>query len=91
MSTSVRKTGMLADIRFTRDRMVLLFADGRELTVPLANFPRLARASRQELNDWRLIGSGIGIHWPQLDEDLSIQKLLDPAAPCVPTAKPRHS
>ncbi len=90
MSTSVRKSGILADICFGQGRMVLKFVDGRELSVPLANFPRLAGASEQELNDWRLIGSGVGIHWPQLDEDLSIQKLLDPNSPCVPPHKAQH-
>ncbi len=63
--------------------MALEFTGGRELSVRVRNFPRLAQATEQQLNDWRLIGSGSGIHWPQLDEDLSIKKLLDPSAPCV--------
>lgn len=63
--------------------MMLKFMDGRELSVPLVNFPRLANATERQLNNWRLIGSGIGIHWPDIDEDLSIKKLLDPTASCM--------
>jgi hypothetical protein len=50
--------------------------DGRELSVPLAWFPRLASASPEQLRTWRLIGGGVGIHWEELDEDLSVVGLL---------------
>lgn len=50
--------------------------DGRTITAPLAWFPRLVHGSADERNRWRLIGSGIGIHWPELDEDISVENLL---------------
>lgn len=51
-------------------------ADGRTITVPLAWFPRLAHGSEAERANWRLIGRGLGVHWPDLDEDISIESLL---------------
>jgi len=51
-------------------------ADGRNITVPLALFPRLSNGSAKERANWRLIGGGIGIHWPDLDEDISVASLL---------------
>ncbi len=51
-------------------------ADGRTITVPLAWFPRLAHGTAAERANWRLIAGGEGIHWPDLDEDLSVEGLL---------------
>jgi len=51
-------------------------ADGRSLTVPTTWYPRLAKASTRERNHWRLIGGGVGVHWPDLDEDISVEGLL---------------
>jgi hypothetical protein len=51
-------------------------ADGREITVPLAWFPRLRDASPVALTHWRLIGGGMGIHWPDIDEDILVESLL---------------
>lgn len=51
-------------------------ADGRTITVPTAWFPRLAHASESERSKWRIIGGGHGIHWPDLDEDISVESLL---------------
>ncbi|HEX8325722.1 MAG TPA: DUF2442 domain-containing protein [Tepidisphaeraceae bacterium] len=64
------------DLRFTRDRLAVLLTDDREVSVPLAWYPTLAAASRAKRTNWRLIGDGIGIHWPQLDLDLSIAGLV---------------
>src|SRR5438094_4299317 len=50
--------------------------DGRTITVPLAWYPRLLWGTPRERNNWRLIGEGEGIHWPDLDEDLSVENLL---------------
>lgn len=50
--------------------------DGRTIIAPLGWFPRLAHATQKERNNWRLIGKGVGIHWPDLDEDISISNLL---------------
>lgn len=62
---------------FERGRLVVQFQDGRELACPLAFFPRLAAAPAGELADWSCTGRGTGIHRPGLDEDLSIQGLLE--------------
>jgi len=50
--------------------------DGRSISVPLLWFPRLVKASQEELNHWELLGDGEGIYWPDVDEDLSIRGLL---------------
>jgi len=52
--------------------------DGRELSVPLSWFPRLDRAREEALKKWKLIGSGVGIHWPEIDEHVSVHSLLHP-------------
>jgi hypothetical protein len=54
----------------------LALADGRELAVPVACFPRLRDATAEQRRHWRLIGRGQGIHWPDLDEDISVRALL---------------
>ncbi len=58
------------------DALVVDLADGRTITVPLAWFPRLAHATPAERANWRLIGGGVGIHWTDLDEDISVESLL---------------
>ena len=61
---------------FDEDMLHVRLVDGREVGVPVSWFPRLENASLSERKNWRLIGDGIGIHWEDLDEDLSIQALL---------------
>jgi len=51
-------------------------SDGRTVFVPLAWFPRLLHGTPEERNKWRLIGDGEGIHWPDLDEDISVENLI---------------
>jgi hypothetical protein len=51
-------------------------SDGRSISVPLAWFPRLLYATQKERNNWRLIGSGHGIHWEDIDEDISVEGLI---------------
>src|SRR4051812_39370895 len=58
------------------DALVVDLADGRTITVPLAWFPRLAQGTSAERANWYLIGGGEGIHWPDLDEDISVAGLL---------------
>lgn len=58
------------------DSLTVELADGRTIAVPLAWFPRLLHATPAELANWKLIGSGEGIHWPELDEDISVASLL---------------
>ena len=58
------------------DTLTAELSDGRTISVPLDWFPRLVHATPQERDNWRLIGGGQGIHWPDLDEDLSVEGLL---------------
>ncbi|MGV0028128.1 DUF2442 domain-containing protein [Phormidesmis priestleyi] len=60
----------------TDDTLSADLSDGRTISVPLAWYPRLLQGSIEERNDWRLIGSGSGIHWHQLDEDVSLKNLI---------------
>jgi len=66
----------VAQVRFDADRLTVDLADGRTIAVPLAWYPRLDHASSAERTHWRLTGAGYGIHWPDLDEDLSTEGLL---------------
>lgn len=77
-----------ADPRAVDDEVLSVnLADGRRLMVPLAWFPRLIHASPSQRRNWRLIGDGLGIHWPDIDEDLSVEGLLRGSA--VPGASKR--
>ena len=67
---------MAQSLSVSDDALIVDLADGRTITVPLAWFPRLAHGTPAERANWRLIGSGEGIHWPDLDEDISVQSLL---------------
>ena len=64
------------NVSVTDDVLAVELADGRTITVPLAWFPRLSHGTPAERENWRLIGSGEGIHWPDLDEDISVESLL---------------
>ena len=64
------------DARVMDDQLVVVLADGRELAAPLTWFPRLLEATPEQRRNWRLIGGGHGIHWPEVDEDISITSLL---------------
>ena len=63
-------------IVMTDETLTAELSDGRTISVPLAWYPRLSHGSREERNHWELIGQGHGIHWPDLDEDISAQNLL---------------
>ncbi|MEQ1898838.1 MAG: DUF2442 domain-containing protein [Vicinamibacterales bacterium] len=60
----------------TDEALVVDLVDGRTITVPLAWYPRLAQGSPAERSRWRFIGEGEGIHWPDLDEDISVEGLI---------------
>ncbi len=64
------------DVRFARETMSVDLMDGRTITVPLAWYPRLLAASPAQRKRWEPAGAGYGIHWPDLDEDLSTEGLL---------------
>lgn len=63
-------------IEITDDTLSVDLSDGRTISVPLAWYPRLLHSSVNERNSWRLIGSGEGIHWHQLDEDVSVKNII---------------
>jgi hypothetical protein len=56
--------------------LIVFLEDGRSLSVPTAWFPRLSEATDEQRQKWRLIGGGVGIHWPDLDEDVSVENLM---------------
>ena len=71
------------DVHFTEDTLAVDLVDGRTIIVPLAWYPRLLEATAEQRLNWKLSGAGYGIHWPDIDEDLSTKGLLRgaPAAP----------
>ena len=78
MSTSgpMNETVTAKHVRVTDRTLTVDLADGRTVSVPVEWYPRLAHATPRERQHWQLIGPGIGIHWPALDEDISIEGLL---------------
>ena len=63
-------------VRVTTDTLTVDLADDRSISVPLAWYPRLGDGTAAERANWRLIGRGKGMHWPDLDEDISVDNLL---------------
>ena len=63
-------------VTFDDSSLIVDLIDGRTISVPLSWFPVLSQASESQLKEWELLGDGEGIHWPQLDEDLSVSGLL---------------
>ncbi len=77
MSTSIAtETATAKNVRVTDRALVVELRDGRVVSVPLTWYPRLAEGSPRERRQWELLGPGIGIHWPALDEDISVEGLL---------------
>jgi hypothetical protein len=74
--TLIAKEPRATAVDFSEDALVVHLEDGRSLSVPLAWFPRLRDAEDKDRRNWRFIGKGYGIHWPSLDEDISIPGLL---------------
>ena len=75
-STAEGQVARVLDVTVTDDALTVDLVDGRTLVVPLGWYPRLRHGTRQERNHWRLIGRGVGIHWPDLEEDISVEGLL---------------
>lgn len=74
--SAVKLDATAVDVAVTDDHLVVTLADGREVAAPLVWFPRLIGASAEQRLNWRLIGRGQGIHWPDVDEDISVASLL---------------
>lgn len=72
----VRIEPLAVEVSCTDDALHVRLADGREISAPLEWFPRLRDATAEQRQHWRLIGGGVGIHWPDLDEDVSAAALL---------------
>ncbi|REG82314.1 DUF2442 domain-containing protein [Algoriphagus antarcticus] len=70
------KSNLAVDVCFTMEKMIIFLEDGREVSIPLEWFSSLREASTEDLNNWRLIGGGEGIHWESLDEDLLVSELV---------------
>ncbi len=64
------------EISFSEDTIHITLSDGREIRTPLEFYPRLANASLEQLLNFRLMGGGTGIHWKDLDEDLSVESIV---------------
>jgi hypothetical protein len=70
-------TVFATDVWFDEDMLRIQLSDGREIGVPLEQFPKLRDATDEQRANWRLIGKGVGIHWEDIDEDLSVEGLLE--------------
>lgn len=70
------KSSNATSIRFDNIKMYVVLEDGRELSIPINWFPSLRDASKEQRDNWRLIGDGEGIHWEDLDEDILVEGLL---------------
>lgn len=64
------------NVKVTDEALIVDLSDGRTVSVPLAWFPRLLHGTQSERDKWRLIGDGEGVHWPDLDEDISVENLI---------------
>ena len=73
---AVRADERVKDIHLTEDTLNVDLMDGRTISVPLIWYPRLFNATLEQRNNWQVCGAGYGIHWPDIDEDLSVEGLL---------------
>jgi hypothetical protein len=72
----VEREAIASEVRITADELTVSLIDGRRISVPLVWYPRLSHATQIEREQFKLIGRGTGIHWPLIDEDLSISGIL---------------
>jgi hypothetical protein len=75
-SAQATETATANDVKVSSDALIVTLQDGRTVSVPLKWYPRLAEGRPGERRNWEFIGPGTGIHWPDLDEDISIEGLL---------------
>ena len=76
ISTIELESARATDVSLSEDCLTVDLSDGRGISVPLLWYPRLSHGNAQERGHWELIGDGVGIHWPDLDEDISVSGLL---------------
>ena len=81
--SEVKPGERVKDVRFTEDTLAVDLMDGRTIIVPLVWYPKLLDAAPEQRENWRISSAGYGIHWPEIDEDMSTEGLLRgaPAAP----------
>lgn len=89
MSTSAARSQSVQSLQLevTDDTLTVELSDGRTISAPLGWYPRLAHGTEKQRNHWRLIAGGAGIHWSELDEDISVDNLLAGQ----PSAESQHS
>ena len=75
-STTDTQVASATSLAVDNDNITVELADGRKLSIPLAWYPRLSHGTTEERGNWQMLGGGTGIHWPDLDEDISIENLL---------------
>jgi hypothetical protein len=75
-SSPLEHVPLAYQVEITDDELLVWLVDGRRIAVPLVWFPRLLHAAPEARQNWRLIGNGVGIHWPGVDEDLSVEGLI---------------
>jgi len=73
---TIESKAAIQHVEVTEDSLVVDLADGRTVSVPVAWYPRLMHGTPEERSHWRIIGKGEGIHWPDLDEDISAENIL---------------
>ena len=76
MSTAASNSPRIQDVRVSKDQITAQLTDGRVISVPLAWSWRLSEATPAQRANFRLIGSGQGVHWPEIDEDISVEGML---------------
>lgn len=93
MSTAANDDPRILNIDVTEDEIIAQLADGRRISVPLAWSWRLAKATREQRRNHEIIGSGEGVHWPDVDEDISVRGMLlgVPARPPKAASPPTGS
>ncbi len=88
--SEVRPGERVKDVRFTEDTLAVDLLDGSTIIVPLVWYPKLLEAPAEKRRNWKISGAGYGIHWPDLDEDLSTEGLLRGAPAAAEAARVRH-
>jgi hypothetical protein len=88
MNTAASNDPRIQDVQVTRDEIIAHLADGRVISVPLAWSWRLSEATPKQRANFRLIGSGQGVHWPDVDEDISVEGMLHGVPAHRPQSRP---
>lgn len=76
MATNLHLEPLATQVSFSATALRVVLVDGREISIPLEWLPRLREATAQQREKWEFIGDGVGIHWPDLDEDVLVEDLL---------------